>query len=103
VIFIHNPYDEYNLTISVEPRFYARNLRQFTRLLVYTPYFTPEDFGPGDTRAVKNMSHYVSMPGVVLSDKVLVHTEQMRQMYIDHLTKFAGNDTRSIWEDRIVV
>ncbi len=103
VILIQNPYDEYNITTSVDPRFYASNLRQYTELLVYRPYLVPEDFGPEDTRAVKNMKYYVSMPGVVLADRILVQSEQMEQMYIDHLAKFAGEETRNIWEQSVTV
>lgn len=39
IIFIHNPYDEYNYVTSVHPFFYARNLKQYTDKLVYVLYF----------------------------------------------------------------
>lgn len=103
VICIHNPYDEYNLTTSVDPGYYARNLRQCTECLVYTPYFILDNFDQSDERSVKNMKHYVSMPGVVLSDRVLVQSEAMRTMYVEHLTAFAGGNTRPLWEERIAV
>lgn len=40
VIFIHNPYDQYNSVTSVHPFFYSKNLKQFTDLLVYVPYYS---------------------------------------------------------------
>lgn len=40
VIFIHNPYDQYNNVTSVHPFFYSKNLKQFTDLLVYVPYYS---------------------------------------------------------------
>ena len=44
MIVIQNPYDEYNLTTSVHPFFYARNLRQYTDRLVYIPWFMPVSY-----------------------------------------------------------
>lgn len=101
MICIHSPYDEYNLTTSVDPRFYARNVRQYTERLIYTPWFTLDEFDRTDGRSVKNMKHYVSMPGVVLAHQVLVQSEAVRQMYVEHLTRFAGEDTRAVWEERV--
>ena len=39
VMFIHNPYDDCNLVTCVHPRFFSRNLKQYTSKLVYIPYF----------------------------------------------------------------
>ncbi|MBQ7515546.1 MAG: hypothetical protein IJS96_04630, partial [Schwartzia sp.] len=39
-IFIHNPYDDQNRVTSVEPRYYSRNLKPLTKLLVYVPYYS---------------------------------------------------------------
>lgn len=39
VIYFYNPYDEWNLVTSVDPRFYSSNLRQYTECLVYIPYY----------------------------------------------------------------
>ncbi|MCM1154922.1 MAG: hypothetical protein NC392_06110 [Roseburia sp.] len=40
VIYIHNPYDNWNLVTSVHPRFYSANLRKYTDCLVYVPYYS---------------------------------------------------------------
>lgn len=40
VIFIHNPYDQYNNVTSIHPFFYSKNLKKFTDLLVYIPYYS---------------------------------------------------------------
>lgn len=39
MIFIHNPYDEYNYVTSVHPNFYSYNLKKYTDCLVYVPYY----------------------------------------------------------------
>lgn len=101
MILIHNPYDEYNLTTSVHPFFYARNLKQYTDNLIYVPCFPLDEIQPDDLKSRYNMRYYVSMPGIVHADLVLVQSEQMQQNYIDHLTDFAGKDTRHIWLKKI--
>lgn len=39
VIYIHNPYDYSNYVTSVDPRFYSEELKKYTELLVYIPYY----------------------------------------------------------------
>lgn len=40
VVYIHNPYDEWNLVTCVHPRYYSSNLKKYTDCLVYTPYYS---------------------------------------------------------------
>lgn len=102
MIFIHNPYDEYNISVTVPPMFYARKLRKYTDKLVYIPWFVLDDFEEEDMRAWTMMDYFCTMPGVVCADKVIVQSEQMRKMYIKKLTEFAGDGTESIWEEKIL-
>ncbi len=102
-IFIHNPYDEYNLTTSVHPFFYARNLKKYTDKLIYVPCFPLDEIARDDWKSWYNMRYYVSMPGPVHADQVMVQSEWMQQIYIDYLTEFAGEDTRKIWEEKVRV
>lgn len=39
VIYIHNPYDNYNLVTSVATEYYSAELKKHCKLLVYVPYF----------------------------------------------------------------
>ena len=39
VIYIHNPYDNWNRVTSVHPRYYSANLKKYTDTLVYIPYY----------------------------------------------------------------
>ncbi len=101
-IVIQNPYDDYDNAITVHPRFYSDILRQSTPELVYIPYFMTDEFGEGDDRAVLVSSYYIRVPGVTRADRVIVQSESFRNRYIDELTAFAGEETRSVWEERIV-
>lgn len=46
VIFFHNPYDESNTVTRVPAEYYTRNIKKYTDLLVYIPYFISEEGGP---------------------------------------------------------
>ena len=102
VIFIHNPYDECNYVTSVEPFFYTKNLKKYTEKLIYIPYFVLGEVLPEDKEAVESIAHFVTVPGVMNADKVIVQSETMRQVYIDVMTRFAGEQTRKVWEEKIL-
>lgn len=102
IIVIQCPYDEYNYGMTVHPFFYATNLKQYTDKLVYIPAFVMDEIGPGDERARETLKSYCNMPGVVHADTVIVQSRQMKDVYVELLTEFAGEDTRQIWEKKIV-
>lgn len=101
VVFIQNPYDGYNLTTSVHPLFYSERLRQYTDHLVYIPWFTLDETEPEEPKTMYNMRYYAAMPGVIYADAVIVQSEPVRKAYIDFLSGFVGEETRTLWEDKI--
>lgn len=102
IIYIHNPYDNYNFVTSVHPFFYSDNLKKITDQLVYIPYFILQEVDPEDRETVEKIEHFCTVPGVINADKVVVQSEEMRQIYINVLTKEAGESTRKIWEEKIL-
>lgn len=102
VIYIQNPYDAYNLSMSVHPFFYSENLKKYTERLVYLPPFIVNEIMPEDQRAIENIKYSCIVPGVVHADRVIVQSERMRQIYIQILTEAAGEETREIWEEKIL-
>lgn len=100
-IFIHNPYDEYNLVTSVHPAFYSSELKKYTDELIYIPYFVLDEIDPEDERAVEGIAHFCKVSGVVHADKVIVQSEQMKQVYVKVLTDWMGEHTRAEWEQKI--
>lgn len=101
MIIIQNPYDAWNPVFSVPELFYAENIRKYTDELVYVPSFAVEEYSKENARAYSNMKYYVTMPGVVYADKVIVQSENMKQLYIEKLVEFAGEETRTAWKQRI--
>lgn len=104
MIFIHNPYDECNYVTSVHPFFYSKNLKKFTENLVYIPYFILGEIKPENQAAVDSMSHFCTVPGVFNANKVIVQSEDMRQVYINVLLKETGSTEvlRQYWENKIL-
>lgn len=89
VIYIHNAYDNWNLVTSVHPRFYSQNLKKHTGRLVYIPYFVLDEIKPNEKEKIECMKHFCFMPGIINADKVVVQSENMRQIYIEEYMKAA--------------
>lgn len=92
VIYIHNPYDEWNHVTSVHPFFYSKNLKNFTDELVYIPYFVLAEVDPDNEEEVKSIEHFCTVPGVLHADKVIVQSENMRKAYIKNLKKWLNRE-----------
>ncbi len=88
-IYIHNAYDDWNLVTSVHPDFYSGKLKKYTEQLVYVPYFVLDEIEPDNERAIEGMKHFCFMPGIINADKVIVQSENMRQIYISEFLKEA--------------
>ena len=101
MIFIHNPYDEYNTVTSIHPNFYSSRIKFFTDKLVYIPYFILNEVEPDDDIAVNQMKHFCLTAGVVNADEVIVQSEKMRLVYIKVLTENFGEQSREQWESKI--
>ena len=77
IVFIHNPYDEYNYVTSVEPRFYSKELKKYTECLVYVPYFL--------VPKMPISQELISTSVLFYADYVIAQNEQVRQAYIKEI------------------
>lgn len=71
-VYIHNPYDQYNLVTSVHPKFYTQELKKCTDMLIYIPYFVCMD----DVE-----EHFCQTPGALLADRVILQSEKVCNTY----------------------
>lgn len=101
-IVIQNPYDEYNVATTVHPKYYAKTLIQNTDKLTYVPWFVTDEIQQDDMRSDKSMDAYVNVPGVVYADEVIVQSDNIRNLYIRKLAGIYGDETTSIWENKII-
>lgn len=88
-IYIQSPYDNQNPLLTVPEYYYAQNLRMFTNELVYIPLGPVGEFSDNDLPDMLGMRFYVTMPGPIYADKVLVQSENIRRHYVDALTEFS--------------
>lgn len=89
VIYIHNAYDNWNLVTSVHPKFFSDNLKKYTDMLVYIPYFVLNEVNPDNELMIEKMKHFCFMPGIINADKVIVQSEDMKQIYVSEYLKAA--------------
>lgn len=78
IIFIHNPYDDGNNVTRVPEQYYSYNLKQHTEQLIYSPYGMMGYYSP------QTGAFMCRTKGVFFSDKVLVQSARVKQIYIDH-------------------
>ena len=102
-IYIQNPYDGENPCLTVPPGFYAKEIREYTDELIYISAFKVDEFHESDYNDIYNMKHYVTAPGVIYADKILVQSENMKKQYVRKLIEFAGEDTREAWNNKVKV
>ncbi|WP_221796741.1 hypothetical protein [Paenibacillus typhae] len=78
VTYITNPYDGGNYITTVAPTFYSAELKQYTDLLVYVPYFfTGGDFPESQT----------SLPAYRNVDKIILQHEKIMDYFLDPVLK----------------
>lgn len=105
MIFIHNPYDSFNLVTSVPPFFFSENLKKYTEKLIYIPYFVLGDIKPDEDERIEGMKHFCTTPGVFHADKVIVQSEDMKQVYIKVLLDETNNHSeaaKKYWDNKIL-
>lgn len=78
MIFIHNPYDDTNNVTRVPEQYYSYNLKKYTEQLVYSPYGMMGYYSP------EQGAFMCCTNAVMTADKVLVQSEKVKQIYIEH-------------------
>lgn len=76
VIYIHNPYDQYNNATSVDPRFYSAELKKYTDALVYVPYYATAG---GMAEGQKLCSAYMN------ADYIVIQSEKYRKFFDERI------------------
>ena len=100
VIVYHSPYDNCNAVTSVDEQYYSRNLRYCADKLVYIPYFVLDEIEPGNEAAEESIAHFITAPGVLNADLIVVQSEKMRQVYIHVLARHT-NQGEEYWQAHV--
>jgi len=88
VIYIHNPYDGYNYVTAVHPKYYSQELKKYTDMLVYVPYFLIGGLWP---EAHIDKSCYYFMDKMIVQ-KDRIETQPMQEENPANLDKKYLND-----------
>lgn len=72
VIYIHNPYDEWNHVTSVHPRYYSSNLKKYTNILVYVPYYSTSG-GMNEAQSL--------CPAYLYADYIVIQSPKFREYF----------------------
>lgn len=80
IVYIQNPYDDWNLVTCVHPRFFSREIKKYTNMLVYIPYFVGTNDHVDD--------YFCTTPGVINADKVIVQSEKVKKIYMETIRQF---------------
>lgn len=73
IIYIHNPYDQYNTLTMVNPRFFSDNLSKYTDMLVYVPYFIA---GSSETSVMSILPAYKQVT------KIIVQSDDQKNTFV---------------------
>ena len=96
-------YDEYNLITTVDKAFYSQNLRANCDRLIFVPPFEARCVDQEDERARKLMPSYVCTKLATVCDRIMLHSDEMRERYIEVLSSWSGDEYRNVWERKIEV
>lgn len=101
-IVIQNPYDAENPYLTVPPAYYAKQLQQYTDCLIYIMPQGVNDFTENDITDVYGLKYSLMMPGAMYADRILIESPAMKALFVNHLTAFAGEDTKEVWDDKVM-
>lgn len=79
IIYVHNPYDECNRLTRIDPRYYSSNLKNYTDMLVYIPYYVD-----GCHENSKEHSNWSKLPVVFNANRVIVQSDVQQQLFIEN-------------------
>lgn len=74
IIYIHNPYDKYNWVTSVDPHYYSHELKKYTDMLVYIPYYIAGSSKEQGTKTTLTM-----LSAYYHADRIIAQSEGMTQ------------------------
>ncbi len=91
-IYIQWPYDNENPALAFPAAFHARELQKYTGELIFIAPRKIRDFEAEEKNDVYNMKHYVTAPGVIYADRVIVRSSTLKERYAEALMAFCGRD-----------
>lgn len=76
IIYIHNPYDNANYVTEVDEMYFSKNLKKYTDMLVYVPYYIS-----GRLKSENKMIEALLLPGSIYADVVICQSMIQKDVY----------------------
>lgn len=86
IVYIHNPYDEYNKVTCVHPVFFMENLKKRGAVMVYVPYYVARC-----CRKYEDLGSKYRTKGAVLSDYIVLQCDKLKTAY-----EYSGIDSEKL-------
>ena len=86
IVYIHNPYDEYNKVTCVHPAFFMENLKKLGAVMVYVPYYMSSNCDKFEKLGVEFRTK-----GAVRSDYIVLQSDQLKAAY-----EYSGIDSKKL-------
>lgn len=102
-LYITFPYDSWNEAIGISPELYSEQLWLITRELVWLDVFNSNDFTKVDERDFHNLDYYLTKPGVINADRIVVNSDILKETYAQKLAEFVNGTNNEDWEKKIDV
>lgn len=102
-IVTQEPFDEYDMARSIHPFFYISNIRNYTDKLTYIPGFRLDEIKDSFEKAKSNVKYYAVVPGVLLTDQVLLKSDNEKKRYLAAIEKELGKEISDLYDDKIEI
>ena len=102
-IYIQDAYDGENPCLSIPEQYYSSVIRSCCGELILVPALTPDEFGETDFKEMYNMRSYVTVPGVVYADRILLKADWLKERYLEKLCEWSGEENRTYWDNKMEV
>ena len=89
--------------MTVHEYFYSRNLLQFTKELVYIPYFETDDPVSFEDKISFALSTLIEQPAVIYADKIVLKTRKVRDLYLKKLDDLSYGKNKDYWHQKIIL
>lgn len=96
------PFDGEDQAVLIDEAYYTSWLRNLTERLIYVQPYDIRGESLDSETAKKSLQILAEQPAPVYADAVVVADERVRQLFIDLWTQLAGEETKTLWEKKII-
>lgn len=101
IIVTAEPYDQFNDAMMLPSNWMCKNIRKYCRELVYVQHFIIDEFNEDDGFSNAASEFYSCVPGVMLSDRIIVQSDLIKKAYLRAIETAYGEHVSKFFDDKI--